>query len=116
MTKHCRNAPVDAMLILFSALLLLTGCRSPNESETTADEAEVKAEQAIKSNGGEVIRDEELKGKPIVCVRLRDVTDAGLKDLSALKDLQVLDLARSKVTDAGLRSSDKTLVFRKCPV
>jgi hypothetical protein len=37
------------------------------------------------------------------------VTDAGLKELAALKGLKVLDLSSTKVTDAGLKELRKAL-------
>jgi len=51
-------------------------------------------------------RDDKAEGKPVrsVDLGLCDVTDAGLKELAALKQLQSLNLIRcEKVTDAGLK-------------
>ena len=46
-----------------------------------------------------------VKDKPTVGVYLSgtDVTDAGLKDLAGLKQLQWLNLTKTQVTDAGLK-------------
>jgi hypothetical protein len=70
-----------------------------------ADEAEDKAVKAIEKLGGIITRDEKVKGKPIVSVGITrdDVTDALLKHLAGLKQLQTLDLSLTKVTDAGLK-------------
>ena len=70
-----------------------------------ADEAEGKAVQAIGKLGGLVTRDEKAQGKPVVWVRLdfTQVTDADLKELAALKQLQRLELMGTRVTDAGLK-------------
>jgi len=61
--------------------------------------------QTVEKLGGKVTRDEKAEGKPVIRVRLggTQVTDAGLKELAALKNLQELDLAGTKVTDAGLK-------------
>src|SRR5262249_21300610 len=70
-----------------------------------ADEAEDRAVKAIEKLGGRIIRDEKAKGKPIVGVNLAatPVTDADLKALAGLKQLQRLDLRQTHVTDAGLK-------------
>ena len=72
---------------------------------TRADEAEEKAVKAIEKLGGRIARDMKAKDKPIVSVHLSftQVTDAGLKDLAGLKQLQTLDLFGTQVTDAGLK-------------
>jgi hypothetical protein len=70
-----------------------------------ADEAEDKAVKAIQELGGRCGRDKKAKGKPIVNVNLTDtnLTDAGLKELAGLKQLQSLRLINTVVTDAGLK-------------
>ena len=70
-----------------------------------ADEAEDKAVKAIEKMGGIIIRNEKVKGKPIIHVKLsgEDVTDALLKHLAGLKQLQTLYLRETQVTDAGLQ-------------
>jgi hypothetical protein len=69
-----------------------------------ADEGEDKAVKTIKKLGGIFARDEKTKDKPIVSVDLgyTEMTDAGLKHVAGLKQLQTLDLRHTKVTDAGL--------------
>jgi Leucine Rich repeat len=54
--------------------------------------------------GERIRRDEELPGKPVVSVDLSStkVTDADLKDLTPLTQLQWLDLGETQVTDEGL--------------
>src|SRR5262245_23977591 len=70
-----------------------------------ADEAEDRAIAVIEKLGGSFVRDEKKAEQPVVMVRLADtqVTDAGLKELAALKQLEVLSLERTNVTDAGLK-------------
>jgi internalin A len=70
-----------------------------------ADEAEDKAVKAIQDLGGRITRDMNAKDKPIVSVDLGStkVTDAGLKHLAGLKQLQWLNLTNTKVTDVGLK-------------
>src|SRR5262249_31293632 len=69
-----------------------------------ADEAEDRAVAAIKKLGGTIKRDTGKQGKPVVQVDLENkkVTDAGLADLKAMRQLQTLRLGRTPVTDAGL--------------
>jgi len=72
-----------------------------------ADEAEDQAVKAVEKLGGKVKRDDKDPAKPVVGVGLSGakVTDAGLKELSALKELKELDLhACPGVTDAGLKN------------
>jgi hypothetical protein len=68
-----------------------------------ADEAEDKAVKAIEKLGGRIYRDMKAKDKPIFSVTLNgpNVTDAGLKHLAGLKQLQNLDLRFTQLTDAG---------------
>ncbi len=58
--------------------------------------------------GERIRRDEELPGKPVVSVDLSSttVTDADLKDLTPLTQLQWLDLGETQVTDEGLKHLD----------
>ena len=75
-------------------------------SAARADEAEDKAVARVKEFGGTFTRDNKAPGKPVVTVDLGNtkVTDAGLKELAALKNLTTLNLYRwHKVTDAGLK-------------
>ncbi len=68
-------------------------------------DAEAKAVAAVERLGGTVTRDEERPGKPVVEVHLgfSQAADADLKELAALKRLQVLALPYTPVTDAGLK-------------
>jgi internalin A len=71
-----------------------------------ADDAEDRAVEVVKKLGGEVTRDETKDGRPVVKVdlaRKRQVTDAGLEELAALKGLTTLDLSGTRVTNAGLK-------------
>ena len=70
-----------------------------------AEEGEDKAIHVIRKLGGRVARDERARGKPVIRVNLgfTKMTDAGLRELAALKRLKVLYLHRTKVTDAGLK-------------
>lgn len=91
------------------SLMLLSGflLGLPWSSLLAADDAEAKAVAFVEKLGGKVERDDKVKGKPVRGVDLADcdnVTDAGLKQLTTLKQLQSLDLRRcDKVTDAGLK-------------
>jgi len=69
----------------------------------------VKAVSAIRELGGEVYRNETLPGRTVIMVNLHDtkVTDADLKNLRELKDLQWLWLGHTQVTDAGLKDLKK---------
>ena len=89
------------------ALVAMLGLGSP----ARADEAEDKAVAFVKKLGGSVDRDEKAPGKPVVEVFLSNtkVTDAGLKELAALKSLTDLNLSNTKVTDAGLKELQKAL-------
>ncbi len=79
----------------------------PWSSLRAADDAEDKAVAFVKTLGGKVERDDKAEGKPVRGVDLSNrtmVTDAGLKELAALKQLQSLNLRDcNQVTDAGLK-------------
>src|SRR5262249_42074159 len=68
-----------------------------------ADEAATL--KMIEKLGGSVMRDDKLPGKPVVWVDLRGtkITDAGLKELKELKNLQKVVLFRTAITDTGLK-------------
>ena len=70
-----------------------------------ADKDDSKAEKAIKKLGGKVVRTPAASGGPITGVDLArtKVTDTGLKELASLTSLHTLDLRFTKVTDAGLK-------------
>ena len=74
-------------------------------SPLRADDAEDKAVAFVEKIGGDVTRDEKAPGKPAITVNLSNtkVTDAGLKELAALKQLTTLNLGVTQVTDAGLK-------------
>ena len=69
------------------------------------DEAEVEAVQAVEALGGEVIRDEKSQGKPVTGVILdfSAVTDQRLEELVKFRHLRHLSLAGTQVTDAGMK-------------
>src|SRR4051812_43634325 len=70
------------------------------------DEAEDKAVKFVESLKGKVTRDEKLPGKPVVEVVIGSgkLTDAGVKELTALKNLAALNLFFARqVTDAGVK-------------
>ena len=89
------------------ALVAVLGVGAP----ARADEAEDKAVAFVKKLGGSVDRDEKAPGKPVVEVFLSNtkVTDAGLKELAALKSLTQLDLGNTPVTDAGIKELQQAL-------
>jgi internalin A len=60
-----------------------------------ADDAEDKAAAFVEKLGGTVTRDANRPGKPVIAVSLKknNVTDAGLKELTALKNLTALNLS-----------------------
>src|SRR5436190_16886372 len=68
-----------------------------------ADEA--AALKKLEGLRAKVTRDEDKPGKPIVAVDLSGtaVTDNDLRGLTALESLTTLKLARTKVTDVGLK-------------
>jgi hypothetical protein len=71
-----------------------------------AGEAEDKAVQAIEKLGGNVLRNEDDPGRPVVVVDLSgtDVTDNDLKALTPLASLVSLDLHGTRVTGSGLEA------------
>ena len=58
-------------------------------STLRADDAEDKAVAFVKKLGGTVTRNEKAPGKPVFAINLSgtEVTDAGMKELAALKNL-----------------------------
>jgi internalin A len=74
-------------------------------SATRGDEAEDRAVQLVEKHGGTVERDADAPGKPVVAVNLRltKVGDGILKDLVGLKNLRELDLVGANITPAGLK-------------
>jgi hypothetical protein len=88
-------------LLLLSLLLAALGCHKPPAPQVDPSVAAVEALR------GKVELDEAKADKPIVAVDFRGsgVTDADLKVLEKLAALQALNLAGTKVTDAGCASS-----------
>src|SRR5262249_26075551 len=87
-------------------LALLTTCLLLAAGPLYADDAEDTAAKAVEKLGGKVTRDDKDPAHPVGAVSLpgTPVTDAGLKELAAVKALQTLDLSGCpKVTDAGLK-------------
>src|SRR5204862_328520 len=84
---------------------------SPPDPVFPADDAEVKAVEAITKLGGKVTRDDKLPGKPVIGVSFfgTQVTDAGLKELEDLKQLTALYLAHTKVTGEGAQELQTAL-------
>ena len=80
-------------------------------ASSRADDAEDKAVAFVEKLGGEVTRDKKAPGKPVIAVTLSgtEVTDAGLKELAALKNLTTLHLGHTQVTDAGLKELQQAL-------
>ncbi len=68
------------------------------------DNEQEKAIAEIEALGGRVEFDEKRSGKPGIQVDFSflPVTDAGLEQLKGLRQLQWLDLERTKVTDGSL--------------
>src|ERR1700730_16506790 len=92
------NDNLLARLLALAALML-------GPVAALADDAEDRAVEAVKQLGGSIERAEKAPGKPVTGVNLKNtkVTDAGLKDLAALKGLLWLNLEHTRVTDAGLK-------------
>jgi internalin A len=98
-----RPLPGEAMLRTLAFALAVSGlCLC---SPIQADDAEDKAVAFVEKLDGTVTRDEKAPGKPVLTVNLSytKVTDAGLKELAALQNLNTLNLRGTQVTDAGLK-------------
>jgi|SRR5579883_2826069 len=80
-------------------------------SPLRADDAEDKAVAFVEKLGGTATRDEKAPGKPITVVNLigTKVTDAGLKELATLKNLNTFYLGETQATDAGLKELQQAL-------
>src|SRR5438876_967448 len=70
-----------------------------------ADDAEDAAVKAVEKLGGKVTRDYKDSAHPVVRVSFSgtQLTDAGLKELAVLKELETLGLRDTPVTGAGLK-------------
>ncbi len=79
--------------------------RSLRAVEVSNGEPEQRALRAIKALKGSVTRNEKAPDRPVIVVDLSftGLTDAGLKDLAGLKQLQKLVLSGTSVTDAGMQ-------------
>src|SRR6516162_4962276 len=88
----CRSTLGLAVLALF-----LSG------AQTNGPEG--KALALVKKLGGKVHRDDKKEGKPITFVSLsnKQVTDADLKELAGLKQLETLNLTSTQISDSGLK-------------
>jgi serine/threonine protein kinase/Leucine-rich repeat (LRR) protein len=80
--------------------------KAPPETthEPTAPETAEQAADALGRLGASIVRDEGRPGRPVVEAILSDrpIGDADLVHLEALPELQTLDLASTRVSDAGL--------------
>jgi len=90
------------MRVIALLLLLAVGLAGCGQTQAVREE---RAVNAILQLRGEVTRDEELPGRPIVAVHLvrTKVTDSDLKDLKEFKGLRNLSLNETRITDAGLK-------------
>ena len=72
----------------------------------TAEDPEDRAVAFVQKLGGTVECNPKAMGNPIIKVSLRisQATDAGLRELAPLKQLQSLDLSCTRVSDAGLNA------------
>jgi hypothetical protein len=61
------------------------------------------------------VRDENKPGQPVIAAYLSGtkVTDAALKDLADLKQLEILDLRNASVSDAGLKELGELTQLRE---
>jgi internalin A len=84
---------------------LLVTTKEQAAANAEGESAETKAVAFIEKLKGKIERDDKAEGKPIVRVDLygERVTDAALKELTPLKQLQRINLVGAKVTDAGLK-------------
>jgi hypothetical protein len=97
------------LLMLTVGLMLAAGCREDRQGGKTGPEPDAKTTPAkavarVRQLGGSIGRDEEKPDKPVLSVSLsgKNATDADLKQLACLTQLETLHLNRTKVTSAGL--------------
>src|SRR5262245_27487388 len=71
-----------------------------------ADEAEDRAEAAIKKIGGKVTRDDKIASNPVAFVNMSatKVTDLDLVHFRSFKKLRRLNLTFGEITDQGLEN------------
>lgn len=98
LTSHEMEQTNDATRVDSICARLIVG-------STRADEAEVKAIEAMTKLDATIARDEKAPGKPVVEVQFANtkVTDADRRLLANFKSLQTLGLAFTDVTDAGMK-------------
>jgi|GEM_PF-2408056 len=79
----------------------------PQPAPTALD----RAVSFVKSLGGKVFRDDNSPLTPVTRIDLAGtkVTDAGLKELAFLTNLELLDLSNTQVTDAGIEELQKAM-------
>src|SRR5690349_19369739 len=94
----------QGMTVIALLLLLATG------SALRADDAKARAVNTIEKLGGTVTYGKLVVGEFVFDVvtevnhaRCQRVTDTHLKELAALKHLQILDLQCTNITDDGLK-------------
>jgi hypothetical protein len=94
-----------------AALMTLVTCLPVAGAPDDGDKGEAKALTEIRRLGGQFTRAERRAGKPVVEVNLNDtdLTDAGLAHLKGLTRLQILDLAYTRMTNAGVAKLNKAL-------
>src|SRR5262249_8739177 len=70
-----------------------------------ADDGEQQALATIARLRGRIVRDDSKPGRPVVTLSLgsTNATDAHMKEITGLLELQTLDLSGTKVTDTGLK-------------
>src|SRR5438045_453059 len=92
-----------AVVVLAGVAALALGGVALWKARTSAT-AEQQAIATIEKLGGKIFRDPKMPGKPVVGVDLSStkVSDATLKQLTALKQVRELSLT-GPVTDAGLK-------------
>ena len=90
-------------LVLFGIATAILSSPAPAAGKPETDEE--RAVAAVKRLGGQVQRDEDAPGMPVVAVVLRstEVTDANLACLKGLRRLKALHLDSTGVTDEGLK-------------
>src|SRR5580693_2037204 len=100
-----RGAPREEIIMTTQRILIGAVSLFLFSGNLRADEAENRAVKLVEKLGGMFERDDKVDGKPITFVDLHDteVTDAELKELTGLKQLQRLVLRHTPVTDAGLK-------------
>jgi hypothetical protein len=87
------------LMVMVAALLLCSGAVG------RADDADDKAVAHVEKLSGTVKRDERKAGRPAIEVSLCEAAanDDDLKKLAAFRQLQVLDLTRTRTTDRSLK-------------